>query len=104
MVVGDIVQFRQEFLSPRTGIGYQFADIADVCGELVEIKTLRNGRAIARVKWDDDTESSAGIDTLTVVRPVPEFPETHYQENLLMWRKAALVSIAEKVKEEWRKL
>ena len=37
IVVGEIVRYRQEFLSPHDGINYPFADIADMCGEITEI-------------------------------------------------------------------
>ena len=40
IVVGEIVRYRQEFLSPHNGINYPFADIADMCGEITEIAMM----------------------------------------------------------------
>ena len=47
IVVGEIVRYRQEFLSPHNGINYPFADIADMCGEITEI--AHNG-TVARIR------------------------------------------------------
>ena len=58
IVVGEIVRYRQEFLSPHDGINYPFADIADMCGEITEI--AHNG-TVARIKWDDGSVSAARL-------------------------------------------
>lgn len=58
IVVGEIVRYRQEFLSPHDGINYPFADIADLCGEITEI--AHNG-TVARIKWDDGSVSAARL-------------------------------------------
>ena len=58
IVVGEIVRYRQEFLSPHNGINYPFADIADMCGEITEI--AHNG-TVARIRWDDGSVSAARL-------------------------------------------
>ena len=58
IVVGEIVRYRQEFLSPHNGINYPFADMADLCGEITEI--AHNG-TVARIKWDDRSVSAARL-------------------------------------------
>ena len=58
IVVGEIVRYRQEFLSPHDGINYPFADIADLCGEITEI--AHNG-TVARIRWDDGSVSAARL-------------------------------------------
>ena len=58
IVVGEIVRYRQEFLSPHDGINYPFADIADMCGEITEIA---HDGTVARIRWDDGSVSAARL-------------------------------------------
>ena len=58
IVVGEIVRYRQEFLSPHDGISYPFADIADMCGEITEI--AHNG-TVARIRWDNGSVLAARL-------------------------------------------
>ena len=58
IVIGEIVRYRQEFLSPYSGINYPFSDIADVCGVITEIT---HDGAVARIEWDDGSVSAARL-------------------------------------------
>ena len=58
IVVGEIVRYRQEFLSPHDGINYPFADIADMCGEITEIA---HDGTVARIRWDNGSVSAARL-------------------------------------------
>lgn len=58
IVIGEIVRYRQEFLSPHGGINYPFSDIADVCGVITEIT---HDGAVARIEWDDGCMSAARL-------------------------------------------
>lgn len=100
MNIGDIIQYKQEFLSGYSGINCPFADIADLRGEVVE---LRN-RNIVRVRWDDGTESSARGNILDVIKPLPSFLDSRYQENLLEWRSLAIADIEPQIREHWKAL
>lgn len=85
MTIGDPVRYKQEFLSSHTGIGYPFADIANLTGEIIDIR--RSGR-LARIKWDDGHESSSlltNIETLDIADRVPSTGDD-YQTELLNHR------------------
>lgn len=58
IVIGEIVRYRQEFLSPHSGINYPFSDIADMCGVITEIT---HDGAVARIEWDDGRMSAARL-------------------------------------------
>lgn len=85
MTIGDPVRYKQEFLSSHTGISYPFADIANLTGEIIDIR--HNGR-LARIKWDDGHESSSlltNIETLDIADRVPSTGDD-YQAELLNHR------------------
>ncbi len=82
MTIGDPVRYRQEFLSSHTGIGYPFADIANLTGEIIDIR--HNGR-LARIKWDDGHESSSlltNIETPGITDRVPSTGDDYQTEML----------------------
>ena len=90
MHVGDVVCFKQEFLSGYSGVNAWASEIADCCGEIIELRP----HGVARVRWDDNTESSAKMGTQEVVKSLPTYPDDHYQQNLLAWRALMLAEIA----------
>ena len=90
MQVGDVVHFRQEFLSGYSGVNAWVTEIAGCCGEITELRP----HGVARVRWYDNTESSAKMSTLEVVKSLPTYPDDHYQQNLLAWRALMLAEIA----------
>lgn len=86
MTIGDPVRYKQEFLSSHTGVGYPFADIANLTGEIIDISPV-SGR-LARIKWDDGHESSSlltNIETLDIADRVPSTGDD-YQTELLNQR------------------
>lgn len=101
MQIGDVARYRQEFLSPHSGIGYAFADIADICGEIVEIR--HNGK-IARILWDDGSESSALLKCIEVVQPpsIPVVDDTYHQK-LTITRLGLLLQAKAEVENAWNK-
>lgn len=85
MTIGDPVRYKQEFLSSHTGISYPFSDIANLTGEIIDIR--HNGR-LARIKWDDGHESSSlltNIETLDIADRVPSTGDD-YQTELISQR------------------
>jgi hypothetical protein len=84
MTTGDLIRYKQEFLSPYTGIGYPFAEI-DLIGEIIDIRS--DGR-VARIKWDDGCESSHLLENLETIRNADRVPSTgdDYQAELLNQR------------------
>lgn len=97
MKAGDVVRYRQEFLSPHSGINCPFVDIADCCGEVIELRA----HDVVMVRWDDDTESSARSSVLEVVSPPLCSPKSHYQEDLLAWRTLVLADIQRQFQQQW---
>ncbi len=81
IVVGEIVRYRQEFLSPHEGINYPFADIADLCGEITEI--AHNG-TVARIRWDDGSVSAARLKNIERADFMPKAStEDEYRQQAL---------------------
>lgn len=97
MEIGEIVRYRQEFLSGYSGINCWVADLADCCGEVIQ----QRPHDIVRVRWDDDTESLSRVSTLEVVKPLPNFPESHHQEDLLAWRTLVLADFQNQFTQQW---
>lgn len=97
MGIGEIVQYRQEFLSGYSGINCWVADLADCCGEVIELRK----HDVVRVHWDDDTESSVKVSVLEVVKRLPDFPKSYYQENLLAWRTLVLADFQNQFVQQW---
>lgn len=60
MHVGDVVCFKQEFLSGYSGVNAWVEEIVDCCGEIIELRPHH----IVRVRWDDNTESSIKLSAL----------------------------------------
>lgn len=92
IAVGDIVRYRQEFLSPHDGISYPFADIADMCGEITEI--AHNG-TVARIRWDNGSVSAARLKNIERADWMPAMTtEDEYRQQALAQRvERALVLI-----------
>lgn len=92
IAVGEIVRYRQEFLSPHNGINYPFANIADLCGEVTEI--AHNG-TVARIKWDDGRVSAARLKNIERADWMPTMTtEDEYRQQALAQRvERALVLI-----------
>ncbi len=84
IVVGEIVRYRQEFLSPHDGINYPFADIADLCGEITEIA---HDGTVARIKWDDGSVSAARLKNIERADFMPTMTtEDEYRQQALAQR------------------
>ena len=92
IVVGEIVRYRQEFLSPHNGINYPFADIADMCGEITEI--AHNG-TVARIRWDDGSVSAARLKNIERAdwKPTMTMEDEYRQQALAQRVERALVLI-----------
>ena len=92
IVIGEIVRYRQEFLSPHDGISYPFADIADMCGEITEI--AHNG-TVARIRWDDGSVSAARLKNIERADWVPTMTtaDEYRQQALAQRAERALVLI-----------
>lgn len=92
MAIGDLVRYRQEFLPSHSGVGYPFSDIADLIGEVIDIR--RNGK-IARIKWDDGHESSSLLVNLETPGVADRVPSTgdDYQNELLNQRLRLYIEI-----------
>ena len=92
IVVGEIVRYRQEFLSPHDGISYPFADIADMCGEITEI--AHNG-TVARIRWDNGSVSAARLKNIERADFMPTMTtaDEYRQQTLAQRVERALVLI-----------
>ena len=81
IVIGEIVRYRQEFLSPHSGINYPFSDIADMCGVITEIT---HDGAVARIEWDDGHMSAARLKNIESADFMPTMTtEDEYRQQAL---------------------